>query len=48
MIVKTKYLYRETIIAENFETYPNVLYIDTEGLDFNLLAHLDFEKLEII
>ena len=35
------------IIAENFETYPNVLDIDTEGLDLELLAHLDFEKYPI-
>lgn len=36
-----------TIIAENFETYPNVLDIDTEGLDLELLSHLDFEKYPI-
>lgn len=36
-----------TIIAENFETYPNVLDIDTEGLDLELLAHLDFKKYPI-
>ena len=36
-----------TIIAENFETYPNVLDIDTEGLDLKLLSHLDFETYPI-
>lgn len=36
-----------SIIAENFETYPNVLDIDTEGLDFDLLSHLDFDKYPI-
>lgn len=36
-----------TIIAENFESYPNVLDIDTEGLDFELLKHLDFERYPI-
>ncbi len=36
-----------TIIAENFETYPNVLDIDTEGLDLALLSHLDFKKYPI-
>lgn len=35
------------IIAENFETYPNVLDIDTEGLDLELLSHLDFAKYPI-
>lgn len=32
------------IIAENFDPYPNVLDMDTEGLDFELLSHLDFGK----
>lgn len=36
-----------TIIAENFEDYPNVLDLDTEGMDYELLAHLDFEKYPI-
>lgn len=36
-----------SIIAENFETYPNVLDIDTEGLDLELLRHLDLEKYPI-
>ena len=36
-----------SIIAENFESYPNVLDIDTEGLDFDLLSHLDFDKYPI-
>lgn len=36
-----------TIIEENFETYPNVLDIDTEGLDLELLSHLDFETYPI-
>ena len=36
-----------SIIAENFESYPNVLDIDTEGLDFDLLSHLDFDKYSI-
>lgn len=35
------------IITENFETYPNVLDIDTEGLDLELLSHLDFDKYPI-
>ena len=35
------------IIAENFESYPNVLDIDTEGLDLDLLSHLDFDKYPI-
>ncbi len=36
-----------TIIAENFETYPNVLDLDTEGMDYELLTHLDFAKYPI-
>lgn len=32
------------IIAENFTDYPNVLDIDTEGMDYDLLAHLDLIK----
>lgn len=36
-----------SIIAENFESYPNILDIDTEGLDFDLLSHLDFDKYPI-
>lgn len=36
-----------SIIAENFEAYPNVLDIDTEGLDFELLKHLDLERYPI-
>lgn len=35
------------IIAENFETYPNVLDLDTEGMDFELLSHLDFNRFPI-
>ncbi len=36
-----------TIIAENFETYPNVLDLDTEGLDYDLLSQLDFNQYPI-
>ena len=36
-----------TIIAENFETYPNVLDVDTEGLDLELLTRLDYKKYPI-
>lgn len=31
-----------SIIADNFDTYPNILDIDTEGQDYELLSHLDF------
>lgn len=37
-----------TIIAENFETYPTVLDLDTEGLDYDLLLNLNFNKYPII
>lgn len=36
-----------TIIAENFAACPNVLDLDTEGMDYELLAHFDFEKYPI-
>lgn len=36
-----------TIIAENFTTYPTVLDLDTEGLDYDLLLKLDFNKYPI-
>ncbi len=36
-----------TIIAENFTAYPNVLDLDTEGMDYELLAHLDLGKYPI-
>lgn len=36
------------IIAENFKTYPDVLDLDTEGLDYDLLLHLDFNKYPIV
>lgn len=35
------------IIADSFDTYPNVLDIDTEGLDYELLSNLDFGKYPI-
>lgn len=36
-----------TIIVENYETYPDVLDLDTEGLDYELLSHLDFDRYPI-
>lgn len=36
-----------SILADNFKTYPNIMDIDTEGMDFELLSHLDFEKYPI-
>lgn len=35
------------IIKENFDTYPDFLSIDIEGLDFEVLKSLDFEKFPI-
>ncbi len=32
------------IIEENFETYPDFLSIDIEGLDLNVLKSMNFEK----
>lgn len=36
-----------SILADKFKTYPNVMDIDTEGLDYMLLLHLDFDKYPI-
>lgn len=35
------------IISDNFETYPDILDIDTEGMDFELLSALDTDKYKI-
>lgn len=35
------------IITENFATYPTVLDLDTEGLDYDLLLKLDFNRYPI-
>lgn len=36
-----------TIIVENYETYPDVLDLDTEGFDYELLSHLDYDRYPI-
>lgn len=35
------------IIRENFEAYPNILDIDTEGMDYEILEGIDFEEFPI-
>lgn len=35
------------IISENFETFPDIIDIDTEGMDFRLLKTLDTEKFPV-
>lgn len=35
------------IIEDNFEIGPDILYIDTEGMDYELLSSLDFERFKI-
>ena len=35
------------IVEENFETYPDVLDIDTEGMDYDLLNALNFDQYKI-
>ncbi|HNW90496.1 MAG TPA: FkbM family methyltransferase [Bacteroidales bacterium] len=35
------------LIKENFDTYPDLLSIDIEGLDLDVLKSLDFEKYPI-
>lgn len=36
-----------TIIEKNFKTYPNILDIDTEGMDYQLLDAIDYEAYPI-
>lgn len=45
--VKVPLLNVNTIIAENFNTAPDFLSIDIEGLDLKVLQHLDFNKYPI-
>lgn len=33
-----------TIIAQNFSPYPNLISLDVEGLDYEILKSMDFEK----
>lgn len=42
--VKVPLININTLIAENFIGYPDLLSIDIEGLDFAVLQSLDFEK----
>lgn len=35
------------VIEENFETYPDIVDIDTEGMDSQILEALDFERFKI-
>ena len=46
-VVKVKLLDINTIIKNNFDTYPDFLSIDIEGLDLPVLKTLDFEKYPI-
>lgn len=36
-----------SIIRENFQTYPNFLSIDIEGLDYEVITSLDLDKYKI-
>ncbi|MFA9376190.1 MAG: FkbM family methyltransferase [Lachnotalea sp.] len=33
-----------TLIAENFDQYPNIIDIDVEGFDYQILDSLDTDK----
>jgi len=46
-ISKVKLLNINTIISENFDTYPELLSIDIEGWDLQVLKTLDFTKYPI-
>lgn len=46
-VVKVPLLDINTIIKNNFNTYPDLLSIDIEGLDLPVLKTLDFEKYPI-
>lgn len=46
-IVKVPLMYINEIIQENFNTYPDFLSIDIEGLDLIVLKSLDFNRYPI-
>jgi FkbM family methyltransferase len=46
-VVKVSLRSINEIIAENFVTYPDILSIDIEGLDFEVLNSLDFSRFPI-
>lgn len=46
-VVKVPLLDINTIIKNNFKTYPDLLSVDIEGLDLPVLKTLDFEKYPI-
>jgi FkbM family methyltransferase len=43
-IIKIPLINVNTILAENFETAPDLISIDVEGMDFEILQSLDFNK----
>jgi FkbM family methyltransferase len=47
MVVKVQVKTINSIISENFNTFPDLLAIDIEGLDFQVLKTLDFSKYPI-
>ena len=46
-VVKVPLININRLIKENFESYPDFLSIDIEGLDLEVLKSLDFEKYPI-
>ncbi len=46
-VVQVQLMSINDIISENFESYPDLMSIDIEGLDFEVLQFLDFEKFPI-
>jgi len=46
-VAKVQLITIDKIIEENFETYPDFMSIDIEGLDYDVLNSLDFEKYPI-
>lgn len=43
-VVKVPLVDINTLIAQNFDKYPDLLSIDIEGLDLDVLKSLDYEK----
>ena len=46
-IIKVKLIAINDLIRENFQSYPDYLSIDIEGLDLDVLKSLDYEKFPI-
>jgi FkbM family methyltransferase len=46
-VLKVPFVHINTLIAQNFETYPTLLSIDIEGMDLPVLRVLDYARFPI-